>query len=250
MPKVLIGIPCPVEGGFRPFDVALHKLCARYPKGEIEVFHAMSGVVPAARNRIVREGIKVRADYIWMLDDDQPFDPGEGTRGGDLELLLARNVDAVIPLSCRRGSPFFPLIYDTVDGDGENKWRARQHYMRDHEQGLIKVAGAGLAGLLMKTAIYQQLGSDGWFEFVHPPDNFDDYAEDFPFYRKLEAAGVQLYCDLDVHFGHAFTSVVYLLKQQGKWCTVMADTEPFVAFPSVKHPLAFDAPSERKQRVS
>ena len=104
-----------------------------------------------------------------------------------------------------------------------------------------------MAGLLITTAALREMGPDGWFEFVHPPDNFDDYAEDFPFYRKLADQGVQLYCDLSVRFGHEFTGVAYIVKQQGKWVTVLADSEPFVAFPQPVPPadkLVFPSPAE------
>jgi hypothetical protein len=88
----------------------------------------------------------------------------------------------------------------------------------------------------MKTSCYEQLGSDGWFEFVHTPDDMDNYAEDFPFYRKMQAAGIPLYCDLDVNFGHRASATAYLIRQQGKWLTVLADTEPFTAFPTPEAP--------------
>jgi hypothetical protein len=88
----------------------------------------------------------------------------------------------------------------------------------------------------MKTSCYQKIGGDGWFEFVSPPGAPDDYAEDFPFYRKMEAAGIPLYCDLDVSFGHRVSSVAFCLKQEGRWLTVLSDTQPFTAFPQPEVP--------------
>ncbi len=227
-PKILIGVPCHVRGGFRPFDVVLAQVLKITPNATVA--YAMTGVLPGARNRIVREAIGGDYDYIWWLDDDQPFNPD------DLAKLLAHDVDAVVPLSCRRGAPFLPLLYDEIAED-----HARQHFLTDHEQGLIKVAAAGFAGLLIRTECFKRMGVDGWFEFTHPPNNFDDYAEDFPFYRKLTEHGIQLYCDLETRFGHAVTAVAYIVKQGGKWVTVLADHEPFVAFPQVAHPLSISS---------
>lgn len=233
LPKIVVGIPCQLHGAYRPFDVCVASLQKYHP--EIEVIHGMTGVVPGARNRIVRAAIERKADYIWWLDDDQPFNPGgPGTPEplGDLERLLAHGKDAVIPLSLRRGAPFMPLIYDDVS----DNWNARQHYLQAHESGLIPVAGAGMAGLLIKMSALLKMGDDGWFEFMHPPENFDDYAEDFPFYKRLAASGTQLYCDLDTRFGHAVTCVAYPVKQDGQWTTVLADVGPFVAFPQPVDP--------------
>lgn len=232
LPTVLVAVPCQLQSGYRPFDVILaqflHQSRQEPRLAEVEVCYGMTGVVAGARNRLVREALSRGVDYVWWLDDDQPF------ALGDFDKLFAHQLDAVVPLSPRRGAPFLPLIYDSVSGD----WTARQHFLADHESGLIPVAGAGMAGLLIRTECFRAIGEDGWFELVHPPTNFDDYAEDFNFYKKLAAAGVQLYCDLDVRFGHAVTSVAYLVKQQGQWVTVLADTEPFVAFPQVKDPHA------------
>lgn len=234
-PTILIGIPTALGGRFRPFDVCVSKLVAYvnqtpdlpFTLAGGEPFWAMTGVVPAARNRIVREALRQGADYIWWLDDDQPFHPH------DLEKLFAHKLDAVLPLSPRRNAPFQPLLNDRMDDTGH----ALQHWLAPHESGLIAVASAGMAGLLIKTSCFAALGADGWFEFYHPPTNFDDYAEDYPFYRKLAASGVQLYCDLDVRFGHQISCVAYLVKQQGAWVTVLADQEPFCAFPQPSHPL-------------
>lgn len=225
-PLVLIGIPqLMVKVGFTPFDVCLDKFQASHPSDRYPVFRAMGGVVVRGRNEIVREAIRKDAEYIWFLDDDQPFQPD------DLEKLLAHRLEAVVPLSCRRGAPFLPLLFETLQGG-----YASQRYLKPQESGLIKITGAGMAGLLIKTSVLKQMGTDGWFEFFHPPDNPDDYAEDFPFYLRLAKLGIQLYCDIDVRFGHEFTGVAYIVKQQGQWVTVLADAEPFVAFPQPEPP--------------
>lgn len=224
-PRIMVAIPCDEMGGYRPFDVVLAQFLKQTPNADVR--YGMTGVVPGARNRLVRMALKEEWDYIWWLDDDQPFHPD------DMKKLMAHHVDAVVPLSLRRRAPFTPLLYDEVSDIGH----ARQHWLSDHERGLIKVAGAGMAGLLIKTDCFRAMGTDGWFEFVHPPDNFDDYAEDFPFYKKLGQSGYQLYCDLEVRFGHAVTSVAYPVRQHGKWMTVLADHEPFCGFPQPEHPL-------------
>ena len=67
--------------------------------------------------------------------------------------------------------------------------------------------------------------------------------------KKLERLGVQLYCDLDVRFGHAVTCVAYALRQNGVWVTALADQAPFVAFAQPTHPLgpAFAEKQRHKQ---
>ena len=115
-PRILVGIPCRINGGFRPFDAVLAQTLKLHPNATVA--YAMTGVLPGARNRIVREALAGSYDYIWWLDDDQPFAPT------DLAQLLAHEVDAVVPLSCRRGAPFLPLMYDEITDD-----HARQHFL-------------------------------------------------------------------------------------------------------------------------
>lgn len=235
-PSIFVAVPCQTFGGYRPFDVVLAQFLKQHP--EAEVHYGMTGVIPGARNRLVREAFKAQDAYvasggqaddhrIWWLDDDQPFHPD------DFSKLLAHNLDAVIPLSVRRGAPFLPLIYDAIDQDG----MAHQHFLHDHERGLIPIVSAGMAGLLIRTTCFRTMGENAWFEFLHPPHNPDDYAEDFPFYKKLQAAGIRLFCDLETRFGHAVTSVVYPIRQNGKWMSVLADHEPFCAIPQIPDPL-------------
>jgi hypothetical protein len=248
-PKVLIGIPTPVEhAGYTPFNIALEQLLRLHD--DVLVFRSMGGVVPGQRNRIVREAIGVGADYIWFLDNDQPFfahDALEPTRPDDLTALLAHGVDAVVPLSPRRGNPFLPLLFSQIDDEGTY---AVQRYLLPDDHGLIPVAAAGMGGLLIKTAVLERMGIDGWFHFQHPSDDFDSYAEDIPFYKKLERVGVQLYCDLEVRFGHAVTTVAYIMRQQGHWVTVLADSAPFVAFAQPQHPLGIAYSEKQRQKVA
>ncbi len=237
--KVLIGIPCFMNGGFQPFEAALDELTRG--RSDVRVFRAIGGVIPGARNRIVREALRVGAEYIWFLDGDQPFFPGGPAmpdRQNDLDALLAHKLDAVIPLSPRSGSPFLPLLFSQIQ---EDSTYASQRYLDIDDHGVIPVAAAGMAGLLIRTEVLLKMGLDGWFEFKHPVDNADNYNEDLGFYKKLQDLGIQLYCDTNVRFGHAVTLVAYIVRQQGQWVTVLADKEPVVAFPQPVHPLGLEA---------
>ncbi len=237
--KVLIGIPCHLNGGFQPFEQAVNDLVRS--RKDVKVFRAVGGVIPGARNRIVREALRVKAEYIWFLDGDQPFfvsAPAVPDRPCDLDALLAHNVDAVIPLSPRSGSPFLPLIYSQIQDDGTY---AAQRYLDVDDHGLIRIAAAGMAGLLIRTECFKKMGLDGWFDFRHPVDNADNYNEDLGFYKRLQNMGVQLYCDTNVRFGHAVTLIAYIVSQQGQWVTVLADKEPIIAFAQPTHPLGIEA---------
>lgn len=201
-------------------------------------FQSRTGVLPGQRNRICREAQRLGVDWVWMLDDDQLFDPLA------LKKLISHGLDAVIGLSLRRKPPFAPLIFDRLDADGN----AHQYYLKKHENGVIPIAGAGMGSLLIRRSVLDAMG-DPWFQFERSIGNYDDYAEDFPFYRKLRETGTQLHCDLNVRLGHAFTSYLWPTRDKdGNWQTTMADDQPFATFPSAQDPSPIVIPDRRFTR--
>ena len=109
-PSILVVIPTTTAGRFRPFDVCLSSFYAYVaargaslpfrviggPTDSPAPFWSMTGVLPGARNRGIREAFRLGADYLWWLDDDQPFQPT------DLEALFARQVSRTERLSAFR----------------------------------------------------------------------------------------------------------------------------------------------------
>lgn len=231
--SVLIGIPCRETAPSSAFYDCLDKL--ERPAGAV-VYQARTGVIPGCRNRICREALKVGAEWVWMLDDDQLFAPEA------LNALLAHSLDVVIGLTLRRKSPFMPLIYDALP-DGQ----VYQKYLNPGDGGVIEIGGAGMGGCLIRRAVLEAM-ADPWFTFVTTVEHPDDYCEDFPFYQSVRDAGFKVHCDLDVNFGHTVTSIVWPVRNpDGQWLTVLAEDQPFIAMPQPVSPLAV-VPVKRPER--
>lgn len=222
--KILIAYPCREFSPCSAFQDAVHKL--ETVPGTLIPFQARTGVLPGARNRIVREAQRLGVEWVWMLDDDQIFDPTA------LKKLLAHGKDAVIGVALRRKAPFAPLLYDQIFEDGT----AHQYYFKKNENGLVPMAGGGMGSLLVRRSVLDQIG-EPWFSFERSRTNYDDYAEDFPFYRRLREVGTQLYADLNVRIGHQCSVFLWPARDQaGNWVTVMADDAPICSMPSADDP--------------
>ena len=220
--KVLIGIPRRESAPSTSFYDCLAAL--ETVPGTCIGKAGRTGVLPGARNRIVREAREMDAEFVWWLDDDALFAPDA------LVKLLAHDVDVVTGLHLKRKPPFAPYLYDWIDAESG----AHQYWLQRGDHGLRAMpgGGAGMNGLLIRRSVLDAMG-DPWFTFERLPGNNDDYAEDFPFYRRIAEMGVTFHVAFNVRFGHEFRCGLWPTKNKdGNWETVMADDAPFLGMPA------------------
>ncbi|HEX2594751.1 MAG TPA: glycosyltransferase [Rhizomicrobium sp.] len=216
----MIAIPCAVQGRWSSFWACVSEL--NLPPRV--VIRTGRGCSPATnRNGLIDEAFALGAEWIWFLDDDLTFGPDALIR------LLQRfedpKVDAVVPLSFRRQPPFRALWFDRTEPSIE----AMKDTLPPPGE-LVPLTAATFGGLLMRTAVlrtipkpYVALG-----QFV--PDQWDD---DLYFCRKLSEAGVQLWGDSSVQFGHTTDVEVWPhYSAETGWSVVFArGTVPFLMQP-------------------
>lgn len=217
---MLIAIPCAVQGRWSSFWACVSEL--NLPPRV--VIRTGRGCSPATnRNGLIDEAVALGAQWIWFLDDDLTFGPDALTR------LLRRfddpAVDAVVPLSFRRQPPFRALWFDRTVPELDA--------MKDTlppPGPLVPLTAATFGGLLVRMSAlraipkpYVALG-----QFV--PDQWDD---DLYFCRKLSEAGVQLWGDSSVQFGHTTDVEVWPHYDTATgWSVVFArGTVPFLMQP-------------------
>lgn len=176
-----------------------------------EVIQGRGASVAENRNNIVKQGLKTDATHFFFLDDDLIFAPDV------LDKLLARDLDAVVGLSLYRCPPFEPLLYKND--------RIRQ--LKKNDSGLIEVDASTSGGLLIKREVFEKMESPYWTLGQIKKDKWGD---DIDFCRKLKEAGYKLFCDLDVRFGHIFTSFVLPEKLNSGWTATLVHKNPFAHF--------------------
>jgi cellulose synthase/poly-beta-1,6-N-acetylglucosamine synthase-like glycosyltransferase len=217
---VLIAIPCAVQARWSSFWACVSEL-ALPPRVLVRTGRGCS---PATnRNGLIEEAFALGAEWIWFLDDDLTFRPDSLTR------LLARfadpSVECVVPLSFRRQPPFRALWFDRTVPAIEA--------MKDTLPApgpLVPLTAATFGGLLIRTSALKRIERPyvALGQFV--PDQWDD---DLYFCRKLNAAGVQIWGDSSVVFGHTTDVEVWPhYSPDMGWSVVFArGTVPFLMQP-------------------
>lgn len=142
-------------------------------------------------------------DWVWILGDDHMM-PADS-----LVRLLAHDVDIVAPLGLRRRPPYAPAIYQRDEGNG------LVQYENLPTRGLVEVAAAGSAGMLVRRRVWEGM-TDPWFETFG-----ETMCEDLVFCSRATQAGFKIYVDLDVRFGHMTNNVVWPKIVGDKWAVGM-----------------------------
>ncbi len=218
MTKGIIGVPCREQGRWTPFWQCLDRL--ERPLGwRLDV--QCNNSVAYARNVIAQRALDEGADHVFWLDDDLLF-------AGDVLLkLLARDQEIVIGLSlmrARRDSPGCsykplwstqPLDYST----GYPVWHPI-NAIKPESNGLMPLLSGTGGGVLTATSVFQKVPPLWW---TMGQIRADLYYEDIDFYRRCHEAGVSIWGDPEVKFGHIHAVAIWPHEDETGWSTVIAD---------------------------
>ncbi len=210
--KVAIGVPCREQGRWTTFWECVQRL-HRPPGTELIVRYDNS--VARARNKIAQEALDANLEWVFWLDDDMLFGADVLTR------LLSRPEDIVIGLTLSRclidGNSFRPIWADTEI--------VKDHWVpvteiRTGPNGLMPLCSGTGGGVLTRMDVFRLVEPPWWTIGEIVPDMF---WEDIVFYRNMRAAGVKVWGDPTVRFGHYQPTVLWPNQRaDGTWSTVLA----------------------------
>jgi hypothetical protein len=139
-----------------------------------------------AREYIAHEFVKSENDYLMFIDSDMTFHPNS------VEMLLRHNLEFVTAKAFKRVKPYQPCFYTKFEyKDGVPELEAPAQY----GEGLLPIEGAGLACALIKRSAFEKIQQPYFFPLPN-------VGEDLTFCLKLKEAGVKMYCDTTLQFGH------------------------------------------------
>lgn len=190
-----------------------------------------------AHNALIEQALRLGKDYVWFMGDDHAFSPDL------LKKLLAHDLDLVVPLCLMRNAPYRPVnwVRDDYWQSGDPCVRCRQREplpttsyceecveivriegapvkridLNDYpDGGLVEIAYAGAAGLLVKRAVFEAI-EPPWFETG--TGITARVGEDVNFCRKARAVGFKIYTDLDSVLGHLSTTAVWPVREHDGW---------------------------------
>lgn len=206
-PAGTIGIPVGSLGRYWQLYASLDTL--KVPKGT-ELIVAEGANVAYNCNKIVRE---MRGEWLWIMGDDHRF------KDDILMRLLDRQVDIVVPLTCRRGVPFQTVLYKFASLDASSymtySWDDLTNDYPDG--GMAVVEAAGSAGMLIRKHVFSQV-KDPWFSWQE-----EKVSEDVGFCLKARKAGYNIHADLDQTFSHITPCELEPYRDaNGKWQVSLA----------------------------
>ena len=185
--KVLIAIPvyqyCQTETMQSVYELKI-------PFGiEIKLVFVKGYTVAAARNVLVDYSLKNGFDYTFFVDGDIILPPDA------LNKLLYSNAPIATGWYIKKiPGQYIPELYRKKE-DGQYK-----NFRSLPENELLPVAACGFGCTLVKNGVFQKIGSNNWFEYVHGKNAI--CSEDINFCIKASEKGFAIIADTSLCCGH------------------------------------------------
>ncbi len=198
------------------------------------------------QNGLVRQMLEkekqfgLRFDYFWLLNDDMTMPRNT------LKKLIAADKDIVCPIMVMHDIPFDTLFFDTRLADGVYHHK----YLEAGDRGLIQGLAAGGGGMLIKREVFDAFQDPWWethWDFPKPGEAGwpTRSTEDFDFCMKAEAAGFEIWCDLDCPVGHTTIFTVWPCRlADGSWGTSIERRGKHIVIPAAIDPAKGKQPVE------
>jgi GT2 family glycosyltransferase len=188
MTKVMVGVPIhrPIE--FKVFE-SFMRMTNRRTNILLEFSMISSSLVYDAREYIASEFLKSDCEYLMFIDSDMTFHPQS------IEFLVKHDKEFVTAKAFKRVKPYQPCFYTKVNIDEGSNQPPYLETPVGYGEGLLPIEGAGLACALIKRSAFEKINAPYFFPLPH-------VGEDLTFCNKLKNAGVKMFCDTTLQFGH------------------------------------------------
>lgn len=185
MTKVMIGLPIhrPIE--FKVFESFIRMTNQRNDI-KLEFSMVSNSLIYDAREYVAEQFMKSDNEYLMFIDSDMTFHPQS------LQFLLRHDKEFVTAKAFKRVHPYQACFYTKVVY--ENGLPSLE-VPTGYGEGLLPIEGAGLACALIKRSAFEKLEKPYFFPLPN-------VGEDLSFCIKLKEAGVKMYCDTTLQFGH------------------------------------------------
>ena len=172
----------------------------RYAFGKYQLGFITNGgcYMDTARDSLAQEALKYNPDYLLWLDADQIYP-------GNTPEVLMNHIDSGKTI-VGGVSPLKKTSDKTMDGrpsvwDIDEKTNLSRHRRISLRQGVIRVDGMGLGGVMTSPEVFKKMEYP-WFRMTWNPDTKHRPAVDLQFFGNCKRAGVDVWCDTDLIYGH------------------------------------------------
>lgn len=189
--KIMVGSPIHRPMEFKVFE-SFVRLANYRGEHEYTFVFIQHSLVYDGRQFIADQFLQSDCEYLMFIDSDMTFDHRS------IEILSSTGLDFVTAKAFKRVYPYQPCFYTKVEYKDD---KPHLESPVEYGVGLLPIEGAGLACALIKKEVFQKIKAPYFF----PLKNL---GEDLTFCLKLKEAGIQMYCDTRVQFGHVGASEI------------------------------------------
>lgn len=157
-----------------------------------------SPYLDSLRDLLVEKALTGKPDYILWLDADQRYQ-------ADTPEILMRHVDddkLVVGGVTPHRTTGQPMIYDWLEPGREDHKMFQYRSRNNHLEGIQKVGGMGMGGVMVHPEVYRGLLTPPYFQMNYDPERGRTAGEDVIFYKHCQNAGVAVWCDYDLYYKH------------------------------------------------
>jgi len=191
MKHIVACVPFAREFIYCPFFMSWSSMLAyaftyAYEKYTLSLVTCHGPYIDANRDTLITKAKTLEPDAVLFLDDDQTYPP-------DTPEILLNHDKLVVGGVTPRKMTYTPMIWDY---DGRVKfWNSL-----NGQKGLTKVTGMGMGGVLIRSEVFDKLESP-YFK-KHDKPTYQEHGEDMAFYFRCRDAGIDVWTDLDLQYGH------------------------------------------------
>ena len=171
----------------------------------LPTIYVADSLVYDARNELVNNAIKLKANYLLFIDSDMEFEPEA------VQSLITRDVDICTGLYVERNGEHRPTIYSDLDIRTKDHDAYKVNCTKEEIKPFFKVKGCGMGFCLIKTEVFKKIIAK-YGDCFQPVCGL---GEDLSFCWKCEQLDIDIWCDSTFTLGH-IGEYVYTIKDWEK----------------------------------
>lgn len=181
--KIFMAIPCRNNTSIKTMNSVVMSVKHLQDEGHDVVYSVIRmRPVDTARNVLASTFLKTDCDYLFFVDDDHVFEPGQA-----LQLLESCGTEMISPVICRKSLPFIPMIFD---------YELRMVLDYPHNELFQAVGGLCFIHRSVFTRFREKFPNTKFFH------TSDELGEDLWFWQHALKAGVKPLVHSGILFGH------------------------------------------------
>ena len=186
--KIMIASPIHRPVDLNTFTSFIGLANYRSPHNTYDFMFVQNSLVYQARDQIVRTFLDQKHDALMMIDSDMTFTHEAVDR------LASFNVPFITAKAFKRVPPYQPCFYTKIglDENGSVQLQVPIQYPLNTK---IEIEGAGMACALIRREVFEKIEAP----YFDPKPGL---GEDLSFCYSLKQAGIKMYVDTGMQFGH------------------------------------------------